>query len=169
MTVVPVLICAFGTVSKRFWKKDRKIWKSEEDSRPSLIRSAWIPMRSPGDLRRLVLTLSPMKDHRLKLAWKTLKRVGDRDETIDHIISKCSKLTEKDYKTRHDWVGKAIHWESCKKFKFDYTNKWYMHNPTSVLVVILAKERHGDHKKVDRKTYIYTSNRNKIQVNTDRQ
>ena len=26
-----------------------------------------------------------------------------------------------------------IHWELCKKFKFDYTNEWYMHNPESVL------------------------------------
>ena len=26
-----------------------------------------------------------------------------------------------------------IHWEMCKKFKFDHTNKWYMHNPTPVL------------------------------------
>ena len=25
-----------------------------------------------------------------------------------------------------------IHWEMCKKFKFDHTNKWYMHNPASV-------------------------------------
>ena len=25
-------------------------------------------------------------------------------------------------KTRHDWVGKVIHWEMCKKFKFDHTN-----------------------------------------------
>ena len=27
---------------------------------------------------------------------------------------------------------KVIHWELCKKFKFDYTNKWYMHIPESV-------------------------------------
>ena len=58
---------------------------------------------------------------------------GDRDETIGHIISKCSKLAQKEYKTRHDWVGKMIHWEICKKLKFDHTNKWYMHNPASVL------------------------------------
>ena len=30
-------------------------------------------------------------------------------------------------------VDKVIHRELCKKFKFDHTNKWYMHNPTSVL------------------------------------
>ena len=27
---------------------------------------------------------------------------GDRDETINHIISECSKLAQKEYKTRHD-------------------------------------------------------------------
>ena len=58
---------------------------------------------------------------------------GDRDETINHIISECSKLAQKEYKTRHDWVGKVIHWEMCKKFKFDHANKWYMHNPAPVL------------------------------------
>ena len=58
---------------------------------------------------------------------------GDRDETINHIISECSKLAQKEYKNWHDWVGKMIHWESCKKFKFDHTYKWYLHNPAYVL------------------------------------
>ena len=43
---------------------------------------------------------------------------GNRDETIYHIISECSKLAQKEYKARHDWVGKVIHREMCKKFKF---------------------------------------------------
>ena len=54
----------------------------------------------------------------------------NRDETVNHIISKWA---QKEYITRHDWVGKMIHWEMCKKFKFDHMNKWYMHNPASVL------------------------------------
>ena len=58
---------------------------------------------------------------------------GDRDETINHIISECSKLAQREYKARHDWVGKLIHWEMCKKSKFDHINKWYMHNPAPVL------------------------------------
>ena len=37
------------------------------------------------------------------------------------------------YKTRYDCVGKVIHWEMYKKFKFDHTNKWYMLNPAPVL------------------------------------
>ena len=58
---------------------------------------------------------------------------GDRDETINHIISECSKLAQKEYKARHGWLGKVIHWEMYKKFKFDHANKWYMHNPAPVL------------------------------------
>ena len=58
---------------------------------------------------------------------------GDIDETINHIISECSKLAQKEYNVRHDWVGKVIHWEMCKKLKFENTNKWYMHNPAPVL------------------------------------
>ena len=57
----------------------------------------------------------------------------DRDETINHIISKCSKLAQKKYKARHDWMGKVIHWEMRKKLKFDHANKWYMHNRAPVL------------------------------------
>ena len=58
---------------------------------------------------------------------------GDRDETINHIISGCSKLAQMEYKARYNWVGKVIHWEMCKKFKFDHANKWYMYNPAPVL------------------------------------
>ena len=61
------------------------------------------------------------------------------DETINHIISKCSKLEPKEYKARHDWVGKVIHWEMCKKFKFDHAKKWYMHNPALVLENVTEK------------------------------
>ena len=55
---------------------------------------------------------------------------SDRDKTINHIISECSKLAQKEYKARHDWV---IHWKMFKESKFDHTNQWYMHNPAPVL------------------------------------
>ena len=44
---------------------------------------------------------------------------GDRDEMINHIISEHNKLVQKVYKTRHAWMGDVIHWELCKRFKFD--------------------------------------------------
>ena len=58
---------------------------------------------------------------------------GDRNGTINHIISECRKLAKKEYNTIHESEGKVVYWELCKKFKFDHMNKWYMHNPESVL------------------------------------
>ena len=60
------------------------------------------------------------------------KLCGDRDDMINHIVNECNKLAQKEYQTRHDWVGKVIHWEMCKKLKFDHKNKWYKHKATSV-------------------------------------
>ena len=57
---------------------------------------------------------------------------GDRDKTIKHIISEYSKLTQKEYQTRHNWVGKLVRWELCKKLKFDHTTKWQTHKLESV-------------------------------------
>ena len=34
---------------------------------------------------------------------------GNKDETINHIITEWSKLAQKEYKTRYNWVGKVIH------------------------------------------------------------
>ena len=43
------------------------------------------------------------------------------------------QISAKEYKTRQSWVEKVIYWVLYKKFKFDHTNKWYMHNSKSVL------------------------------------
>ena len=58
---------------------------------------------------------------------------SNASRTINHIINECSKLAQKEYETRHDWVGKVIYPKICKKFKFDHTIKWHMHNPAPVL------------------------------------
>ena len=44
------------------------------------------------------------------------------DETINQIINECSKLAQKEYKIRDDWVDEIIDWELCKKLKFNHTN-----------------------------------------------
>ena len=36
---------------------------------------------------------------------------------INHKISKCKKLAQKEFGIWQDWVRKVIHWELCKKFK----------------------------------------------------
>ena len=58
---------------------------------------------------------------------------GEKDETVNYIISKCSKPAQKEYKTKHDWAGRVIHWELCKRLNFGHSTKWYMHKPESVL------------------------------------
>ena len=50
-------------------------------------------------------------------------RLGcDTDESINHIVSICSKMAQKEYQTRHDWVGKANQWELCKKLENEMHN-----------------------------------------------
>ena len=51
---------------------------------------------------------------------------------MNHIISECSKLAQKEYKRRHDWVGKRIHWEVCRKIGIDVKPNWYEHQPEAV-------------------------------------
>ena len=43
---------------------------------------------------------------------------GDIDETVNHMQNKCSKLVQKEYESRHDWVGKMIHSVMFKKLNF---------------------------------------------------
>ena len=78
---------------------------------------------------------------------------GERDKTINHIISECSKLAKNEYKARHDWVGKVIHWELCRKVKFAHENKWHMHNPES----ILKNETHKFSQDLETQTDYLTS------------
>ena len=51
---------------------------------------------------------------------------GERDETINPTVSECIKLSQKDYKSRNNWVGKMIHWKLCKSLNFNDSTKWYM-------------------------------------------
>ena len=50
-----------------------------------------------------------------------------------HIISECIKLAQKEYGTKQEWIRKVIHWELCKKLKFDHTTGWCMYKPESVI------------------------------------
>ena len=59
---------------------------------------------------------------------------GKREESIAHVVAECEKLAQNQYKNwRHDRVGKVIHWELCRKYGFDCTEKWYDHIPEGVL------------------------------------
>ena len=51
---------------------------------------------------------------------------------INHRICECIKFAQKEYKTRHELLGKVIHWELCKNLKVDHTDKCYIHNQEAV-------------------------------------
>ena len=55
------------------------------------------------------------------------------DESIDHIVSGCSKLAQKEYKRRHYNLGKIVHWKLARKSNFEAGDQWYEHEPESVL------------------------------------
>ena len=59
----------------------------------------------------------------------TCRMGGKADERINHLLSECSKMAQKEYKRRHDWIGRKIHWEVCRKYGLDTKDRWYEHEP----------------------------------------
>ena len=57
---------------------------------------------------------------------------GKINESKDHIVSSCSKLVQ-EYKRRHDNLGKIVLWKLTRKCNFEAGDKWYEHEPESVL------------------------------------
>ena len=55
------------------------------------------------------------------------------DESIDHVVSGCSKLAQKEYKRRHDNLGKIVHWKLARKCNFEAGDKWYEYERKSAL------------------------------------
>ena len=62
----------------------------------------------------------------------TCRMCGKAEESINHLLSECSKMAQKEYKRRHDWIGRKIHWEVCRKYGLDTKDRWYEHEPQSV-------------------------------------
>ena len=46
-----------------------------------------------------------------------LCRLCKRAVSTDHAVSGCSKLAQKEYKRRHDNLGKIVHWKFAGKCK----------------------------------------------------
>ena len=50
-------------------------------------------------------------------------------ETVNHIVSGCSKLAQQEYKRRHDNVARVVHWDLLGKCGFRRVDKWFEHQP----------------------------------------
>ena len=58
---------------------------------------------------------------------------GLKEETVDHLVSSCSKIAQTDYKGRHDRVATLLHWSLCKQYGFPRDQNWWTHRAEKVL------------------------------------
>ena len=70
VTIIPIVICAFGTVTKVLLKGQEDLEfgrRVETIQMTALLRTAIFTKKNHGDLRRLAVTQTPEKNHRLTL------------------------------------------------------------------------------------------------------
>ena len=72
VTIIPIVIGAFGTVTKGTGELGNRRTR-EDHPNYDIIVNGQNTEKSPGDLRRLAVIQTPLKNHQLKLMWKTLK------------------------------------------------------------------------------------------------
>ena len=76
MTVILIGIGGLGTVTKGLVPvmEELKIRGQEDHLIGSIIEISQNTEKSPGDMRKLAVTQSQVKNHQLKTEWKSLKR-----------------------------------------------------------------------------------------------
>ena len=52
---------------------------------------------------------------------------------MEHITSECKNIAQREYKRRHDTVGKLVHWKFCEKHNLEKNEKRYEHCPEGVV------------------------------------
>ena len=55
-----------------------------------------------------------------------------KSKTISHIVSKCEKLAQKEYKRRRNNVAKIVRQKLSGKYNLKRSEKWYEHAPGGV-------------------------------------
>ena len=76
VTIEPNVIAALGTITKGLFKGlgDLEVGRRGRDyPNDSVSENGQNPETSPGDLRTLAVTQTPVKNHQPTLMWKTLK------------------------------------------------------------------------------------------------
>jgi len=51
----------------------------------------------------------------------------DREDTVAHLTSECSKLVQLEYKKRHDKVAGIIHCSLCEEYDLPRSKQCYRH------------------------------------------
>ena len=73
VTIIPIVIGAFGTVTKGLFK-ELEVFEVDGRDHPNyyIIQNVQNTEKSPGDWRRLVVTQTPVNNHQQTLKWETL-------------------------------------------------------------------------------------------------
>ncbi|CAH3177886.1 unnamed protein product, partial [Porites lobata] len=58
---------------------------------------------------------------------------SQHEETVDHIVSGCEVLAKTEYISRHNNAAAYLHWSICKDHDMEITEKWYEHEPETVI------------------------------------
>ena len=75
-----------------------------------------------------------VKFHIDKFDNSALRRMcGDKGESFCHLISKCGKLAQREYKRRQNDIARYFHWQLCEKAGIETNEKWYEHKPECVM------------------------------------
>ena len=131
---------------KRLEDWEKKVLHGQDLRQTKKVRSdqSWAWLQN-GDLKRetesLIVAAQNQSIRTNLVKAKFDKSHGDSlcrvcrkvDESIDHTVSGCIKLAQKEYKRRHDDLGKIVHWKLARKCNFEAGDKWYEHEPESVL------------------------------------
>ena len=79
------------------------------------------------------LRTNSIKNSIVKTSETPLCRLcGDATETVRNIVSGCKKLAQREYRKGHDKVPLCVHWEMCRKYGIEFTDKWYDHQPLPI-------------------------------------
>ena len=82
-----------------------------EKSRPESWNGSHVAYRARAGIQTNYLK------HKIdEAAQSPLCRISDKkSEAISHIVSKCEKLAQKEYKRRYDSAARIVHWKLCGK------------------------------------------------------
>ncbi len=76
VTIIPVVIGAFGTITKELLKGLEHLERRGQDY--GIVRIGQNTEKGSGGLKRLAVTQTPVRNHQLTTVGKTLKRLATR-------------------------------------------------------------------------------------------
>jgi len=63
----------------------------------------------------------------------TCRMCKNREETVTHVISECTKLAQLECKKRDDKVTGAVYWSLCETYHIKHSEQWYQHTAEPVV------------------------------------